>query len=130
MDSLVLPQRVAIVGSRDFPNPALVRDFVALLPEDTIVISGGARGVDALAAQAARERGLRVEVYLPDWERHPRRGGVLRNAVVMQHSEHVVAFWDGISPGTKDAVAQARREGLGTTVFRADSLLPTVEGDR
>lgn len=49
--------RVAIVGSRDFPQPQRVTAFVEKLAVKypcTVVISGGARGVDTLAVTAAK----------------------------------------------------------------------------
>lgn len=60
--------RVSIVGSRDYPDLARVRDFVARLARKypgAIVLSGGARGVDATAEQAAQENGLEVISYRP-----------------------------------------------------------------
>lgn len=86
--------------------------------------------MDTAAENAARSRGLTVEVYMADWVAEPRRGGVIRNGVVVRNSEHLVAFWDGSSPGTLDAVRQARIEGVGVTVFRADSVLPDIEAMR
>lgn len=48
---------VAVVGSRNFPNLMAVRRRVLLLPDDSLIVSGGARGVDATAEHAAREEG-------------------------------------------------------------------------
>lgn len=58
--------RVAIVGSRDWPEPERVRAFVAELAKrypNATVISGGARGVDQEAEQAARLCALEVVSY-------------------------------------------------------------------
>ena len=54
-------EKVAIVGSRDFPDMVAVTDYVNELPQDTRVISGGARGVDTVAEKAARDRGMWVQ---------------------------------------------------------------------
>ncbi len=56
MVSLRMTGRIAIVGSRGLPRPDLIEAFVASLPAGTVVVSGGARGVDTVAEQAARER--------------------------------------------------------------------------
>ena len=61
---------VAIVGSRDYPHPEHVWSYVATLPADTVVVSGGARGVDSWAAAAATHHGLQVRVYPADWRRY------------------------------------------------------------
>ena len=100
--------RVAIVGSRDYGRLDQVRTYIDLLPEFTVILSGGARGVDQCAAEAARERGLEVQEYLPDWKSLGRKAGVARNALVVDQADLVVAFWDGKSRGTKNAIDLAR----------------------
>ena len=54
---------VAIIGSRDWPDPERVRDFVRKLAAkypDATVISGGAYGVDQAAEETAQDEGLGV----------------------------------------------------------------------
>jgi predicted Rossmann fold nucleotide-binding protein DprA/Smf involved in DNA uptake len=36
--------KVAIVGSREYPNLSKVRAYIITLPIDTVIVSGGARG--------------------------------------------------------------------------------------
>src|SRR5678815_3377064 len=102
--------RVAIVGSRDFGHLEWVTEYVDQLPAGTTVVSGGARGVDQRAAQAARARGLAVEVFLPLWYdadgRYDRAAGVERNSRVVERAHAVVAFYSGSaeSSGTPDVM--------------------------
>lgn len=51
-----MAERVAIVGARDVSPETLdkVRELVESLPHGTIVVSGGANGVDSEAAKHAR----------------------------------------------------------------------------
>lgn len=59
--------RVAIVGSRDFPESFRVTQFVIRLARkypDAVVISGGAHGVDKTAAKAAERMGLGLVEFL------------------------------------------------------------------
>lgn len=101
--------KIAIVGSRSYPHRHVVRDFVRLLAEKcpgATVVSGGARGVDTWAEEAAREFGLEVEVHLPDWSRG-RGAGMERNSTIVARSERLIAFWDGQSRGTLDSVRKA-----------------------
>ena len=111
--------KVAIVGSRDYPSPSLVRAFVNTLPDDTIIISGGARGVDTVAEQAARYRHLKVEIYPAEWDKWGRSAGMMRNGKIINAADRVVAFWDGISKGTADSIRKARAAGKPVTVFDA-----------
>lgn len=101
--------KVAIVGSRQYDHLDLVAQYVAQLPEGTVVLSGGALGVDQAAAAAARARGLEVHEYLPEYEKFGRQAPLLRNTIIAWESDRMVAFWDGRSRGTLDAIRKARR---------------------
>ena len=114
------PEKVAIVGSRDYPHRQRVYDYVAALPYDTTVISGGAPGVDSWAEDAARERGLRVSVKHADWDIYGRAAGPIRNTAIVAPADRVVAFWDGKSPGTADTIRKARDAGLPVEVIGLD----------
>jgi len=111
--------RIAIVGSRAFQNCDVVSGFVGRLPKGSIVISGGAKGVDSWAAKAAREAGLETLVLEADWERHGRSAGPIRNHEIVKRSDEVAAFWDGSSRGTLNTVALAVRESIPVRVYGA-----------
>jgi len=115
-DQLVGPC-LGIVGSPDFLDLDLVCSFVQTLPADTIVVSGGARGVDRVAAVAARARDLRVIEYLADWDRLGRRAGFLRNLEVVRRCDRMAAFWDGASKDISEAIGLARRQGRPLRIF-------------
>lgn len=103
--------KIAIVGSRDYPNAKAVISYVeGIHPYDTVV-SGGARGVDTTAEQAARFCGLSVEVFPADWKKHGKAAGFIRNKEIVDFSDRVVAFWDGKSRGTLNTIEYARRAG-------------------
>jgi len=96
--------KVAIVGSRAYPRPDLVKHFVDLMQLSTTVVSGGARGVDSWAIEAAQARGMQTEVYEADWDGLGKRAGYVRNETVVNVSDYVTAFWDAVSRGTKHTI--------------------------
>ena len=65
------PVRVCVFGSRGWlpgsAPAALVASFVASLPAGSVVVSGGCRGVDALASSAAFRCGLSVVSFPAPW---------------------------------------------------------------
>ena len=101
-------KKIAIVGSRGFTRLDLVRQFVREQERDTVIVSGGAAGVDTVAIEEAKRLGMPHEVFLPDWSRHGRRAGILRNKQIVDAAQEVVAFWDGWSNGTKATIDMAR----------------------
>jgi predicted Rossmann fold nucleotide-binding protein DprA/Smf involved in DNA uptake len=109
--------KIAIVGSRDFHDPQAVTDFVASLPSDAVIVSGGARGVDTWAERAALARGLSVEVHKANWDAYGKRAGFVRNFLIVKSADRVVAFWDGRSKGTAHSIRVAREIGKDVQVL-------------
>lgn len=99
--------RLAIVGSRDYPCLDRVRELVRSLPSETVVVSGGARGVDATAVDEAKKCGLSTVVFPADWDRYGRSAGYKRNHKIVEACDEVVAFWDGKSKGTHHTIELA-----------------------
>lgn len=112
--------KVAIIGSREFPQLERVDSYVDTLHAEDVVVSGGARGVDLRAEQRARSRGLKVHIIRADWARHGRKAGFMRNPDIVAAADRVVAFWDGTSRGTADSIEIARKTGKPVEV-----VLPT-----
>lgn len=104
--------KLAIVGSRTFtnehwPHAAVFVDKILGKYPDLEIISGGARGADAFAAWYARNREIPIHIYYAKWERDGKQAGFTRNVVMAEECTHVLAFWDGISSGTKMMIKTA-----------------------
>lgn len=112
--------RVAIVGTRDYANLAEVASYVMNLPPDVTVVSGGARGVDQAAIEAATMRGLATQVILPDWNKYGKSAGIIRNGLLFDQCAAVVAFWDGTSRGTYNMIQRCREAKKPLTIFLQD----------
>ena len=117
--------KVAIIGSRPGGNPAAndrrreaAREAVEALPDGSVVISGGAHGVDLWAEEAALEKGLVVVRCIPPWSALGKRAGMVRNAVIVDLCDRLIALWDGESRGTKNAIEAAQRAGKPVEVIR------------
>ncbi len=118
--------RVAIVGSREGVDLERVRRFVRTLPKDVVVVSGGARGVDAAAESEAKRCGLKVVVLLARWKQYGRSAGFRRNeelAAYLEKGDRLVAFWNGVSNGTRHVVECVQRRGISVEVLNERSAL-------
>jgi hypothetical protein len=111
---------IAVIGSRDFSQLDQVAAYVAGLSPETVIVSGGARGVDRTAAATARATGKQVREFLPNWDRDGKSAGFKRNAEIVAAADRLVAFWDGKSRGTADTIEKARQADLTITVIRPD----------
>jgi predicted Rossmann-fold nucleotide-binding protein len=113
------PEVVAIVGSRQHPHLSMVREYVRTLPADTVVVSGGAGGVDVVAVAEARRLGFRVIVHLPDNAQYgfvdaPKH----RNKLIAFDCDRMVAFPYGKARGTGHAILCAVKLGKPVDVRR------------
>lgn len=109
--------KVIIAGSRDFLDYELLKakcDKILSnkLSNGTVeIVSGGARGADALGERYARERNLPIKVFKADWDTHGKSAGFIRNADMADYAEALIAFDRG-SSGTGHMVKLATQKGL------------------
>ena len=111
-------RHIAIVGSRRQEDPDSVRQLVASLPADSVVVSGHAEGPDLWAEAAAVARGLKTLVFAPDLT-DARSLGMrtrryhARNQKIVDAADELFAF---VSPerkgGTEDTIRRAERKGI------------------
>lgn len=118
--------RVIVAGSRNLDDYALVCKtldpiFAPLPKDDTVILSGTARGADTLGERYASEHGYTVVRYPADWDTHGRRAGIIRNEQMALDATHLVAFWDSISKGTRHMIAAASGRGIDVWVIRFEA---------
>lgn len=118
--------RIIIAGGRDFNDYEFlqdkVSDFILMeLPEDIWseieIVSGGANGADKLGERYAKERNCKMTRFIPDWNKHGKKAGILRNHEMGDYADVLLAFWDQKSKGTKDMITYATKQGLWVEVF-------------
>jgi hypothetical protein len=98
---------LAVVGSKDFHNYSLMSDVLNSRVNVTMIVSGAAPGTDTLARKYARSRGLRFEEFPPDKTSFGKEAKHVRDRMIVQCCDHLIAFWDGICEGTEFTVNYA-----------------------
>ena len=96
--------KVAVIGSRNFSNYELLKKTLNEIPGIKKIISGGAAGADSLAEKWAKEHSVETVIYKPDWAKYGRGAGVVRNRLIIEDCDRCIAFWDGVSKGTKSSI--------------------------
>ena len=97
--------KVAVVGSRSI----FVTDIGMYISDGDEIVSGGAVGIDSCAAEYAKKKGLRLTVFLPQYERYGRAAPIVRNKTIVEYADKIVAFWDGKSKGTLSVIKYAEK---------------------
>lgn len=96
--------RVAVIGSRSAGIDTLGLILNALPAGCSEIISGGANGVDMLAKKAASRLNVKFTCVRPRYEKYGRAAPLYRNNVIIEKADCVLAFWDGKSKGTRQAI--------------------------
>ena len=120
--------RVAIVGYRNIEYDNLQKKAYALLCQNipsgaTEIVSGGAVGIDALAEIYAKQNGLPMKVFKPDYAKYGKRAPLVRNDEIIHYAQYVLAIWDGASRGTAYTVAACIKDGIPVKVVTLDSAV-------
>ena len=103
--------KLAIVGTR---NPGISYEkfceFVQHYPVSE-VISGGAKGIDSYAARFAHENHLKLVEFKPDYSSYGRSAPIMRNSLIVDAADGVIAFPNKSSRGTHDTINKALSVG-------------------
>ena len=99
--------KVAVVGSRSI----FATDISMYISDGDEIVSGGAVGVDSCAAEYAKKNGLKLTVFLPQYERYGRAAPIVRNKKIVDYADKIIAFWDGKSKGTLSVIKYAEKTG-------------------
>lgn len=98
--------KIAVVGSRGV-DPDKVEAWLALRSNIHLsdeIVSGGAVGADTGARLHADKWGMVLKEFLPDWDKHGKAAGFIRNKYIADYADACIAFWDGSSKGTRDTI--------------------------
>ena len=123
--------RLIIAGGRDF------FDFNMLIEKcdkilcnvikdddyDITIISGGAKGADALGEKYCLGRGFDLEEFPADWDRHGKKAGFLRNQEMADYALQAnkygaVIFWNGESKGSKHMIDVCENKKIPFRIIR------------
>ena len=106
--------KVAVVGSRSISKA----DISRYIPPDTdLIISGGAIGVDKLAEEYADKKGIKKLILYPEYELYGKSAPLIRDKLIVDHADLVIAVWDGASRGTEFTISYAKRRGVPCEIY-------------
>lgn len=109
--------RTIIAGSRWITDATAVYRAIDLSGfKISEVVSGGARGVDAIGEMWAAYWGIPIKRFPAIWRdkdgQRDMQAGLKRNSEMARYADALIAVWDGRSSGTKHMIDQANYYGL------------------
>ena len=102
--------KITIGGCRDYNNydefKKFVDDYIEKMniDDEIVIVSGHCSGVDMMAEKYAEEKGFVTEIFPADWKRYGRAAGPVRNKIMVDKCDRVIAFWDNKSRGTASLI--------------------------
>ncbi len=99
--------KILIIGSRSIDE----FDFSPYISKNTtLIISGGAKGIDTLAEKYADEHKISKLILLPQYNLYGRAAPIKRNETMVDIADTVLIVWDGQSRGTKYTLQYATKK--------------------
>ena len=116
---------IAVIGSRKFTEyemlDSVVSEVIAsfkkkLQLSEVTIVSGGAKGTDLLAERFANQHSFPIMIFRPDYKSFGKAAPIRRNREILEHSDMVIAFWDGASKGTRYMIENAEKLQITTKI--------------
>lgn len=107
--------RVIIAGGRtirDYRTMLVAINTCPFKAHIETVLSGGARGADALGARWAEENRITVVTFEAKWDIFGKSAGPMRNWEMANLADGLILVWDGKSKGSASMLAYARKCNL------------------
>lgn len=114
---------VTISGSRNYKNLWKIVSVLQTLPKGTMILHGGANGVDKYVDKIARLMGFNVMIFPAEWEKYYKGAGMIRNKIMLEQSDYLIAFWDGISRGTKGIIEIAKKMDMDYDIYDDEGFI-------
>ena len=107
--------KLAIIGSRHIKD----FDLELVVPKTvTCIISGGAAGIDTIARVYAQKHNIELIEFFPEYYLYGRSAPIIRNKLIAQEADAVLAIWDGVSKGTAFTISFAKKIGKPVTIIQ------------
>lgn len=115
--------RVIIAGGRQFCDYKKLSEemdcFLSEITQEIVILCcGEACGADMLGEKYAFEHGYAIDYFPAQRKLYGKMADQVRNELMADHADALVAFWDGCSRGTANMIRIAEQKELGVKVVK------------
>ena len=100
--------KLLIAGSRSITHFNL-SEYV--MKDVSLIISGGAEGIDTLAEEYADRHRISKLILRPRYDLYGRSAPLRRNEMMVELADAVLVIWDGVSRGAVFTIRCAEKKG-------------------
>jgi len=113
--------KTIVAGSREY-NYYKIKEILSRINNITeiCIVSGlddlGERYA-AAASLYAKENQIPTKLFPADWNKYGKSAGLFRNQQMVKYADQLIAFYDGVSSGTKDIIKKMIKQNKPVTVI-------------
>ena len=108
----IVKKKIIVAGSRNFNNYILLSEKLCKYKDEIKeIVCGEAKGADTLGKNWAIQHNIPVKSFPADWQQYGSAAGYIRNHQMGDYADGLIAFWDGMSSGTKDMIDYMEKLG-------------------
>ena len=123
-----MSKTIGIVGTRkrkslsDFQ--ACEKVFLSIYEEGDRIVSGGCPdGGDNFAEKIAKKFGITITIHYPNWKKHGKSAGFLRNGAIAEEADILIAVVDpSRKGGTEDTIKKMDKFGKKNKVILVEEV--------
>lgn len=101
--------KLAVIGSKDFSDYNLLKSILNKEKEIEQIISGGAKGADSLVRKYAHGNNIKFLEFSPNYEKNGNEAKHIRDRLIVENCDKIIAFYDEKCEGTKYTMDYARQ---------------------
>jgi predicted Rossmann fold nucleotide-binding protein DprA/Smf involved in DNA uptake len=110
--------KLAVIGTKQFTDYSQLKSILDSISGISVIISGGAPGTDALTRKYAYKHNIKFLEFPPDYKKYGNEAKHIRDRLIVEHCDKVIAFWDGKCEGTKYTMDYARQQDKPVTIIK------------
>ena len=103
--------KLAVIGTKKFTDLNFLSTTLKKIPNIEMIISGGAPGTDTLAKKYATQNEIEFLEFPHDYKKFGDKAKHIRDKLIAEKCDEIIAFWDGECEGTKYTMDYAKQLG-------------------
>ncbi|MCK5050408.1 MAG: DUF2493 domain-containing protein [Candidatus Cloacimonetes bacterium] len=109
--------KLAVIGTKKFTDFTFLSTTLGKIPNIEMIISGGAPGTDTLAKKYAIQNKIEFLEFPPDYKKFGDKAKHIRDKLIVEECDELIAFWDGECEGTKYTLDYAKQLGKAVNII-------------
>ena len=103
--------KLAIIGTKKFTDFTFLSSILKEIFNIKMIISGGTFGTDTLAKKFAIQNKIKFKEFPPDYKKFGDKAKHIRDKLIVEECDELIAFWDGKCEGTNYTMDYAKQLG-------------------